>query len=172
MSERVIKLSLEKAKEFYNKGGEFRDLALSAYSKEELITIGLPKTWGEFCKNYEIQNNECYISPNSTIKPATLSNDPHLRLIRTDSNLLPNKQAAEAHLALIKLHQLRDCYRQGWKPDWTIPKSNFAIFYMKGRYTVEEFIYSREFLTFQTREIASEFLTNFRELIEEAGDLI
>ena len=43
---------------------------------------------------------------------------------------------------------------------------------MKGRYTVEEFIYSREFLTFQTREIASEFLTNFRELIEEAGDLI
>ena len=72
----------------------------------------------------------------------------------------------------MQLHQLRDCYRQGWKPDWTIPKSNFAIFYMKGRYTVEEFIYSREFLTFQTREIASKFLTNFRELIEEAGDLI
>ena len=43
---------------------------------------------------------------------------------------------------------------------------------MKGRYTVEEFIYSREFLTFQTREIASKFLTNFRELIEKAGDLI
>lgn len=170
MSERVIKLSLEKAKEFYNKGEEFRDLALSAYTKEELTKTELPKTWEEFCENYKIQNDECYISLNSTIKPAALSSD--IRLICTDSNLLPNRQAAEAHLALMKLHQLRDCYRQGWKPDWTIPKSNFAIFYMKGRYTVEEFIYSREFLTFQTREIANEFLTNFRDLIEKAEDLI
>ena len=169
MSERVIKLSLEKAKEFYNKGGEFRDLALSAYTEEELTKTELPKTWEEFCSNYKVQNGECYIGPDSVIRRAPLNN---FRLPCGDSNLLPNKQAAEAHLALIKLHQLRDCYRQGWKPDWTIPKSNFAIFYMKGRYTVEEFIYSREFLTFQTREIASEFLTNFRELIEEAGDLI
>ena len=168
MSERVIKLSLEKAKEFYNKGGEFRDLALSAYSKEELVTIELPKTWEEFCDNYKVQKEECFIDLDSDI--AVVSSGE--RLIDSDQNLLPNKQAAEAHLALIKLHQLRDCYRQGWKPDWTIPKSNFAIFYMKGRYTVEEFIYSREFLTFQTREIASKFLTNFRELIEEAGDLI
>ena len=169
MEARVITLTPEKAKEFYNKGGEFRDLALSAYTEEELIEIMLPKTWEEFCNNYTVQKGECFIDSNSIIRQVSLDN---FRLPCRDSNLLPNRQAAEAHLALIKLHQLRDCYRQGWKPDWTIPKSNFAIFYMKGRYTVEEFIYSREFLTFQTREIASKFLTNFRELIEEAGDLI
>ena len=135
----------------------------------EDLKPNLPKTWEEFCNNYKIQEEECYINIDAEIEKAVLSRN---RLICGDSNVLPNKQAAEAHLALIKLHQLRDCYRQGWKPDWTIPKSNFAIFYMKGRYTVEEFIYSREFLTFQTREIASKFLTNFRELIEEAGDLI
>ena len=135
----------------------------------EDLKPNLPKTWEEFCNNYKIQEEECYINIDAEIEKAVLSRN---RLIYGDSNVLPNKQAAEAHLALIKLHQLRDCYRQGWKPDWTIPKSNFAIFYMKGRYTVEEFIYSREFLTFQTREIASKFLTNFRELIEEAGDLI
>ena len=168
MEARTITLTLEKAKEFYKKGGEFKDLALSAYTEEELLEIMLPKTWEEFCNNYTVQKGECYIASNSTIESSLSS----IRLKCRDSNLLPNKQAAEAHLALIKLHQLRDCYRQGWKPDWTIPKSNFAIFYMKGRYTVEEFIYSREFLTFQTREIANEFLTNFRELIEEAGDLI
>ena len=168
MEARTITLTPEKAKEFYKKGGELRDLALSAYTEEELIEIMLPKTWEEFCKNYKVQKDEYFISSNSTIE-GVLSK---IRLPCKDSNLLPNKQAAEAHLALMQLHQLRDCYRQGWKPDWTIPKSNFAIFYMKGRYTVEEFIYSREFLTFQTREIASEFLTNFRELIEEAGDLI
>lgn len=170
METRTIKLTLENAKKFYEKGGEFRDLALSAFTKEELQRETLPKTWGEFCSSYKIQDDECYISSDSNItkvSPIGIS-----RLTCTNSNLLPNRQAAKAHLALIKLHQLRDCYRQGWKPDWTIPKSNFAIFYMKGRYTVEEFIYSREFLTFQTREIASKFLTNFRELIEEAGDLI
>ena len=168
MEARVITLTPEKAKEFYKKGGELRDLALSAYTEEELTKVELPKTWEDFCYNYKIQN-EYYIGADSIIRQVSLDN---FRLPCRDSNLLPNRQAAEAHLALIKLHQLRDCYRQGWKPDWTIPKSNFAIFYMKGRYTVEEFIYSREFLTFQTREIASKFLTNFRELIEEAGDLI
>ena len=134
----------------------------------EDIKPQLPETWKEFCHNYEVQKGECYISPDSDIETTF----PGVRLEYSDRNILPSEKAAERHLALMQLHQLRDCYRQGWKPDWTIPKSNFAIFYMKGRYTVEEFIYSREFLTFQTREIASKFLTNFRELIEEAGDLI
>ena len=34
----------------------------------------------------------------------------------TDKNVLPSKKAAEQHLALMQLHQLRDCYRNGWKP--------------------------------------------------------
>lgn len=33
MEERNIKLSIEKAREFYSKGGEFKDLALSAFTK-------------------------------------------------------------------------------------------------------------------------------------------
>ena len=168
MEARVITLTPEKAKEFYNKGGEFRDLALSAYTEEELIEIMLPKTWEEFCKNYKVQKDEYFISSNSTIE-GVLSK---IRLPCKDSNLLPNKQAAEAHLALIKLHQLRDCYRQGWKPDLTVPESIFAIFCTKGKYSVEEFIYSSEFLSFQSRQLAQEFLNNFRELILQAGDLI
>ena len=90
----------------------------------------------------------------------------------SDRNILPSRQAAEAHLALMQLHQLRDCYRQGWKPDLTVPTSMFAIFYMKGKYSVDEFISSSEFLSFQSKEIACKFLFNFRDLIEQAGDLI
>ena len=135
----------------------------------EDIKPQLPKTWEEFCNNYEIQEEERYINTDAEIKRAAPSRN---RLIYEDSNVLPNKQAAEAHLALMQLHQLRDCYRQGWMPNLTIPKSNFAIFYMKGKYSVEEFMYSSEFLSFQSKEIAQEFLTNFRKLIEKAGDLI
>ena len=135
----------------------------------EDIKPKLPETWEEFCNNYKIQEEEYYINTDADIKKAVSSRN---RLIYGDSNVLPNKQAAEAHLALMQLHQLRDCYRQGWMPNLTIPKSNFAIFYMKGKYSVEEFMYSSEFLSFQSKEIAQEFLTNFRELIEKAGDLI
>lgn len=175
MEARTITLTLEKAKEFYKKGREFRDLALSTFTEEELTKVELPKTWEEFCANYKVQKGECFINSNSVIEYPSIeyaSPSDTLRLVCTDSNLLPNRQAAEAHLALIKLHQLRDCYRQGWKPDLTVPESIFAIFCTKGKYSVEEFIYSSEFLSFQSRRLAEEFLNNFRELILQAGDLI
>ena len=171
MEARVITLTLEKAKEFYNKGGEFRDLALSAYTEEELIEIILPKTWEEFCKNYKVQKDEYFISSNSTIE-GVLSN---IRLPCKDSNLLPNKQAAESHLALIKLHQLRDCYRQGWKPDWknnNLPKYCIYCVNKEQKFDIGSFYERREFLSFQSRKLAKEFLNNFRDFILQAGDLI
>lgn len=134
----------------------------------EDIESQLPKTWEEFCKNYPIKKGECFIDASSNILETAWT----ARNIYGDQNKLPNIKAAEQHLALMQLHQLRDCYRQGWEPDLTVPTSIFAIFYMKGKYTVEEFISSSEFLTFQTREIANKFLFNFRDLIEKAGDLI
>ena len=66
MEARIITLTLEKAKEFYKKGGEFKDLALSAYTEEELLEIMLPKTWEEFCNNYTVQKGECFIDSNSS----------------------------------------------------------------------------------------------------------
>lgn len=170
METRTIQLTLEKAKEFYKKGGEFRDLVLSAFTEEELTKVELPKTWEEFCNNYKVQNDECYISSDSTIKRAFLPNNP--RLICTDSNLLPNRQAAEAHLALIKLHQLRDCYRQGWKPDWPDKSPKWFICKNGNRTVVMTDFYYNTFLSFKSEETATLFLNNFRDLIKEAGDLI
>lgn len=48
--ERNITLTLDKAKEWYKKGGELKEIALQAYSEEELTKIELPKSWEEFCK--------------------------------------------------------------------------------------------------------------------------
>ena len=171
MEARTITLTLEKAKEFYKKGGEFRDLALSAFTEEELTKVELPKTWEDFCYNYKIQN-EYYIGSDSIIRQVSLDN---FRLPCRDSNLLPNRRAAEVHLALIKLHQLRDCYRQGWKPDWeddSTPK--YCIFFANKEQDLDiyPFYERREFLSFQSRKLAEEFLNNFRELILQAGDLI
>lgn len=167
MEERTIKLTLEKAKEFYKKGGEFKDLALSAFTEEELTKVELPKTWEEFCSQFEACR-EYYIDKDSSIEEI----NAYYRDSLYDKNVLPSKKAAEQHLALMQLHQLRDRYRQGWKPDLTVPKSIFAIFCTKGKYSVEEFMYSSEFLSFQSKEIAQVFLDNFKDLIRKAGDLI
>ena len=134
----------------------------------EDIKPKLPKTWDEFCNNHKIQEEECYINTDAEIEKAVLSRN---RLICGDSNVLPNKQAAEAHLALIKLHQLRDCYRQGWIP--TLNKTSFGIIRrIEGDLEVEKFVFSSRFLSFQCEKIAKDFLNNFRDLIEQAGDLI
>ena len=95
-----------------------------------------------------------------------------------DKNVLPSKEAAEQHLALIQLHQLRDCYRQGWIPDWKDSKNKICIKYnniysnTNTNYTIIVRINTQEFLSFQSREIAEEFLNNFKDLIKQAGDLV
>lgn len=168
MEERVIKLSFEKAKEFYRKGGEFRDLALSAFTEEELTKVELPKTWEEFCSQFKI-HGEYYIDTDSSINGDCSGRRSPI----FDKNMLPSKEAAEQHLALMQLHQLRDCYRQGWEPNWLDDGNKYCIIYNSvHNYSISINKNTRVFLSFQSREIAQLFLDNFRNLIEEAGDLI
>lgn len=171
MEERTIKLTLEKAREFYKKGGEFKDLALSAFTKEELQREVLPKTWKEFCENKKVCYKESYIDYNSNIDTVVTALDM-LRKEDSDKNLLPSKQAAEAHLALMQLHQLRDCYRQGWKPDWEKEELKWCIDKRKIYLIITSSYSYNKFLSFQSKEIAQLFLDNFQDLIKQAGDLI
>ena len=134
----------------------------------EDIKPKLPETWEDFCNNYKIQEGECYINSDSDIEAIT----SRIRLRYGDSNVLPNKQAAKAHLALIKLHQLRDCYRQGWVPDYLGESKKWYITKYYNRPVISTTYNFSEFLSFQSKKIAQEFLDNFRDLIEQAGDLI
>ena len=134
----------------------------------EDIKPQLPKTWEEFCRQNKIEKNECYLDACSCIVEAFTRE----RCKDSDRNVLPNKQVAEQHRALMQLHQLRDCYRQGWEPNWRNTSSKHCIRKQGNSYIIVCCGISVTFLSFQSREIAYEFLTNFRELIEQAGDLI
>ena len=172
MEERNIKLSLEKAREFYSKGGEFKDLALSAFTEDEILIHALPKTWEEFCNNHDIRYGEdSYIGAYSDI----YSYNSSIRRSRvSDRNLLPSRKAAEQHLALMQLHQLRDCYRQGWIPDFSNSYISKYCIHKVNKDGIKIFEHStyNGFLSFQTKELAEEFLNNFMDLIILAGDLI
>ena len=134
----------------------------------EDIKPQFPKTWEEFCEQNTIKRSECYLDTSSCIVDMWDGK----RDISSDRNVLPNKQATEAHLALMQLHQLRDCYREGWEPNWNNDCNKYIIVKNRDKYVVFGGNWTNEFLSFQDRERAEEFLTNFRELIEKAGDLI
>lgn len=166
--ERNITLTLDKAKEWYKKGGELKEVALQAFNEEELTKIELPKTWKEFCKNHPKQKHETYIGIFSTIETYGEISDRHYI---QDKNLCPSEKSAEAHLAMMQLEQLRNCWWNGWKPEWDFG-AKYAIKNSEDELCIILIYNIAEFLAFPTREMAEEFLKCFRDLIEQAGDLI
>lgn len=130
--------------------------------------IKLPKTWKEFCNQNALKLDEYFIDYNCYLTGVNVDERNEI----SDRNVLPSKQAAEAHLALMQLHQLRDCYRQGWKPNFAEDSQKWVIEKYANTLEIACPIHSNAFLTFQTKELVEQFLTNFRDLIEQADDLI
>ena len=168
--ERNITLTLEKAKEWYNKGGDLKQVALQAFTEEELTKVGLPKTWEEFCNNHPTKRGEYYIDSCSEINSQCESNGG--RDIEMDKNVCPSKKSAEAHLAMIQLEQLRDCYRGLFVTVIGMPVWNISRYDGKPHIFQAMWGKNHSFLSFQSKEVAEEYLKNFKPLIEQAGDLI
>lgn len=160
MITRQIELSLDTARRWYEQGGELRELALGAFSEKELIGDRLPKTWDEYCaKHGEVGDK---IKASLDIAYMTIN-----------KHIFSDYKQAQAHIALMKLHLLRDEYRQGWKPDWrNVDESKFVIEMVANELSINNYGITRYSLSFQDEKRADKFLTNFRDLIEEAGDLI
>ena len=159
METRLIRLSLDTARRWYEQGGELKEMALGAFDAKELIDYRLPKTWEEYRKMKGDEGEKA----NAALDFAYTS----------INSAFPDYHDTQKHIVLMKLHLLRDEYRRGWKPDWrNIDESKFVIEMAGNELTVENYGITRHFLSFQDEKTANEFLTNFRDLIEEAGDLI
>lgn len=137
--EKNIKLTLDKAKEWYKKGGELREIALQAFSEKELSP--LPRSWEEFSYKYKICSTRY---------------------------AMPSK-----YEALYQLEQLKNCWWNGWKPDWNDDQqAKYCVIYYHEGFKINILYETRRFLSFPTIEMAKEFLECFRDLIEKAEDLI
>ena len=128
----------------------------------------LPKTWEEFCELYPIKKDECFIETRSDIVRANCKN----RNSCSDKNVLPSGEKAEAILALCQLIQLRDCYNDGYKPDWKNPRQEkYTIYYNTNYPDKGTNCVSVRALAFKTKELRDEFLDNFKDLIEKLKSL-
>ena len=159
MKTRQIELPLETAKRWYEQGGELKEMALGAFSEKELIGDGLSKTWDEYCSKH---------GDMGVIIKASLGT----AYVALNKHVFSDYKQAQAYIAKMKLHLLRDEYRQGWKPNYNIRQDKYTIIYSNNWGLTVGIYQTPRFLSFKSREIAEEFLTNFRDLIEQAGDLI
>lgn len=161
METRQINLPLDTAKRWYQQGGELKDMALGVYTKQELAGDKLPKTWEEYCDQ---------LGEDKSLKVKV-----NIQLLRETLRLMMGYTEADKHVAMVKLHILRDKYREGWKPDWGDDRKKCCIcrVYKDSRNIhVSVSKYTQVFLSFESEDIAEYFAKKFSGLIVEAGDLI
>ena len=126
------------------------------------IKKGLPKSWEEL-----IRIEGYYIGTCAGVS------DYQGASKEVNKNVFATLEQAEAAIAMAQLSQLRDAYRQGWKPDWQkAGTKKYVIFCEDSQFKVD-YWYTREyFLSFESQAIAQEFLKNFKDLIEKAQPLM
>ena len=124
----------------------------------------LPKTWEECIT--KIKDLE-YISNNGGIYKLDFNAD----MVTNQINDIPIG-LGKPILALTQLLICREVYRQGWKPNWEDNKIKYCIERVENCIKGETYTLTARVLSFQAAEIRDEFLKNFRDLIEEAKELI
>lgn len=156
-----IKINVPEGMEIDKENSTFECIKFKSKKKKP------PKTWEEFCQNNPIKEGEFFISECSEILESESGHRGGL-----DANLLPSKEYAEAMLALCKLIQLRDCYNDGWKPDWNISETKYAIHTCCNKLEVGTVGTVSFVLAFKTQKLRDTFLYNFKDLIEQAKLLL
>lgn len=147
---------------------EFKDKYVPKEKKK-----GLPETWEECLKvvdKTEYITNDCEIYDGSIEKLIKTFGG----IADTDRNLLP-RGLGKSMLALCQLLVCRNAWwkQLGWKPDYSYNSINLPETH-HGNGTISDFgiCGDKRILIFPTSEVRDQFLESFRDLIEEAKELL
>lgn len=168
MKKKAIELTLEQAQKLYKESNDdIKNLLLTTFSKEELEEDKYPNTWekciDKFKKLYYISRSTCLVS---YITLAGITNYTGLKYC------VPSEKIAKQIRALEQLLVCRDAWRNGWVSSNNDTTDRGAIYRKGNNLEVVNTVFNNCILQFPTKEIAEKFLNTFRNLIEEAGDLI
>ena len=92
------------------------------------------------------------------------------RSAKLDRNVCNSKQEAEAFLALMQLYQLRKAYVKDWEPDYK--QQYYGIIFNIHGLDILPYTLVHKSMSFPTHELAKQFLTNFKDLLEIAKPLL
>ena len=155
MEQKEIKIQIPEGYEIDKELSTFEKIVFKAKAKK------LPKSW----KELEIVNG-FYTNSNSNVCAADCST------IDSSRNIWPTKEYAEASIALAQLLQLTRVYNAGWEPDWTDGSCKNCIYISADKIQLDIWKTTNFILAFKTGELAQQFLTNFKDLIEIAKPLL
>ncbi|MGL5981512.1 MAG: hypothetical protein ACRCZY_11700 [Phocaeicola sp.] len=146
-------------------GYEF-DCIENGVIKLKAIKKELPKTWEECI---EVGKTYYYIDADAAISSVMITSP--IRSI-VNRNLLPSAEIARAMRAFTTLIMARDRYRDGWIPDWCYGDKKYCIKVTADEVELDTSLYDNYTLSFQCSKIRHEFLENFKDLMEEAKELL
>ena len=167
--EKEFKIKVPDGYEIDKENSTFECIKFKRIKKE------LPKTWEEYCETHPRRKGEAWYE--TTYNEIKLIDESSCCINSTrsatgDIDLFPNREYVEAILALCQLIQLRDCYNDGWTPNWSDYTSKYCISLNGNNIEYRVNIHCSRILSFKTRELCNEFLNNFKDLIEIAKPLI
>jgi hypothetical protein len=142
---------------------------VSALFKEYEKQNELPKTWEEFCDKHPVTLDEYWIE--TVYSRYCNSSRGRKRDINMDKNVCVSLQEAKAFTALMQLRQLRKCYVGDWEPKLG-GRGYYGIVYTYNGIKIEDYQWNYRSLSFPTYELAEQFLTNFKDLLEIAKPLL
>ena len=160
MKNKELKIEVPNGYEIDREKSTFENIVFKKVENE------LPKNWCDlkFIKGF-------FVNGESEIKEINETHDKILA-IEGNRNVFPNREEAEACVALAQLCQLRDRYNDGWKPDWETSTMKHCIYFSKDKVKDGcQFDHSRV-LAFKHASIRDKFLENFKDLIEIAKPLL
>ena len=163
MESRNVKVSLDTAKRWYEQGGEFKEMALSAFTEAELNPVR--NEWGSKFIGKKIDG--VYIASDSCIyKTGCICNYSEKGTFRTE------KQAKSA-LAYAQLTQLMALpeYNGDWVPDWSDDEVKFIIRRYVNKLDIDDYSSTHHPISFKSKEIRDKFIENNYDLLKEYFEL-
>lgn len=164
METRNVKITLETAKRWYEQGGEFKEIALSAFTEDELKPI--KNEWeerfiGENIQGFYIGNDaEIYLED-------SIANYSEKGTFRT-------KKQAKSALAYAQLTQLMALpeYNGDWVPDWNDDyDGKYIIKRVINGIDTDYYLNTHHHISFKSAEIRDKFLENNLDLLKEYFEL-
>ena len=126
--------------------------------------IPFPRTWEEFCERYPVKKGESYIMASTDSIFTTNENYSGKRLGKI---WCTSKEEAEAFLALMQLRRLREAWVKDFKFNWE--RFNYHVINrnIQGKLRIS-LVTSPTALSFPSREMAEDFFSCFKDLLEKA----
>ena len=166
METRNVKVTLETAQRWYGQGGEFKEMALSAYSEAELNPIR--NEWESRFVGKRIEGY--FVDP---LDNNVYGYEENFRASLYCKHIFKTEKQAKSALAYAQLTQLMALpeYNGDWVADWSDDDDKFVIIKYCDRIGSDYYSKTHHFLSFKSEEIRDKFIENNYDLLKEYFEL-